>query len=1235
MSTELDNRPGSQQSDRWHDSMQQRMELAAQESGQKGDTLGKGFTSEEKQRLRDISKTDGMAAHELRSKEDQRDTPEDGFFKGNYKKGKRNVKAMVARRTAGGVLGAASLLTLLGLGGISSGPFAIINAAASLKPNFALVEDQSDQMTTRAMIYMLLGNANRGRLGIIATRVADKYEAKILRELGVAPVYDNTRTNRIAGYRVVDQGAAERSGIINQLTNSGVSSSPAGSEIKDARGNVIADGEFLDMRDGNTRSKRVVTRMVGNATSSKGITKFFMNRLSVKRSGTKLSVFSGLKDRADARLRDQMRAGIRDTVANGVDSDVQNTRAGPSTDSDGDGVADSTNQSTEDMTNQTNEAADSAREGVKSENGKADFKAKMIAGPLAVVGTLCMVNSVSDGYRPYVYEKQILPLMRFGGMFSAAGSQAQTSVDNDLNLEEMGEFAEMYLYDSTSDIPDNQRSFTDNVANRTRNGQSGGAPVPGEADIRTDKPTVFQVFDEVFSYIPAADLTCDVVNGVGEIISSIPGVDWLMERSSEAIAVGLNAVGVSIDDLTGMLYQFVGGPEAITQLAGGAAGAAADAGSQLLANDQATGYGGEPLSSIAYNKVFAAAQQEIAYTNSQKSFYDRYFSLKNDNSLAFRALQNTPTSITSIARSIVTIPDSSAKSVASITNSKVNAASSVYQHTMPYTGFTDEEMNHPLFEDPFAIEEYMMQPGVLEDLNSRYGDCYGTTINPDTGALITGEAVNPLERYGGELDYCNDQGNIVSSLPGVPDAIVQQPIAYETRVASTGVLAATTRPVTDKLMYRQYLATAVNIHSLACLEGLAESCDSMYSSAGAEGNDNSAIPSASGGYGAEDAQLEGLPQECRDGTASGSVRLLCVGAKYRDKVPYSYGAGHVSGKQNSEAFAAGGANLAFDCSSYVSTTIWDAYGVDMMAATSSFANATDSATGNKLFERVELSQGRPGDLAVAPGSHIGIILVNGETVLDANTTHANSPIDDVGIHRWSSTAYQFALRYIGPNAEGSSVQVGGNNSTGSTTTPGSQSGQGIQLDGIDDLIIDNQFTANRSIVPRVDNIVIHWFVGNNESPAGVANSFSGGTSIQFFVSEEGKIMQLTEFANSKAGHAKNANDWTIGIEIGSPSSDDINFLEQTLLNNERQKQQVIKLTTALVKKFGITNITIGDQTLYTQSCRDLGLNFSGTCATQTEASQFGIVGHYQLQNSKSDPGKTYIKQIQQAVKNNL
>lgn len=218
--------------------------------------------------------------------------------------------------------------------------------------------------------------------------------------------------------------------------------------------------------------------------------------------------------------------------------------------------------------------------------------------------------------------------------------------------------------------------------------------------------------------------------------------------------------------------------------------------------------------------------------------------------------------------------------------------------------------------------------------------------------------------------------------------------------------------------------------------------------------------------------------------------------------------------------------------------------------------------------------------------------------------------------------------------------------TATDTTPGVQGGGGVgvQLDGVSDLIVSNQFPGTTGIIPNVTNIVIHWLVSNPESPteAGAALKSDSGASVQFYVSQSGKIMQLTQYANTRAGHAKNANDFAIGIEIGSPSEQPgegppYDSIQKALQGNSVQKAQVIKLATALAKKFGIKNITVGNNVLYKSSdtCAAIGLSFSGTCATQSEAMAYGIVGHYQLQDSKSDPGKNYILEIQQGVKSGL
>lgn len=1177
--------------------------LSEQES--KDDVLGKGHTGSE------LKSEDPSSI-----KDQESSTDSDGFFNGKYSPKKR-IKHAAAKRTAGGVIGLASILGILGIGSITSGPLMVLNAASALKPNFSVTEQQGDDMSTRALIYAMLGNANKGRLGIIGTKISSNYEAKMIEKSGVRPIYNQGGANRGAGFEIVDEAKARASGLWDELERSGLSESDGSNRFTRGDGTSTAGSRVFATNELSFGQRRAIIRQVSSSTGTKGIVKFFQNHLQIKRSGLNLHPMNNIKKKVDethAQYKERKRQASRDAIVNGIDPNrVGDTQPG-TVDADRDGTPDAPSAESEEVSRAANEAAGEVREGVGSEDGKSKFKANLAkaAGPAAVVGMLCMVRGISDGYPNYVYANNVLPLMRMSGELLASASQIESG--KDLTMDEVGVLAEM-LYDTDPSTPDSERDFNSNVVNRTREGKSSGAEIPGEAMISSDKPVVLKIADHIFAGAPINPLNwvCEAVDMAGQA----PVIKQIGEGFEYVINGALSVFGTSTDQLMGGLYSLIGGPEAVTELKGGALGAAANVGAFLLANDQSTGIGGEARSAAEYSQLMNDARANIAYENKDKSVFERYLSLESPDSLLAKTVTNSPRSIGQITKMFTSSPSTTIESVASLGNSKVYAAQAYQYPGLNGVAYSSAEMSDPAFENP-DINEAVMTDSVLTALNSKYGKCYGSTIDPTTGALITGSGVNFLEKNGGELADCSDEGAMITDSEG--------------------------NARSEKTRFRFYLAYAMSIHSLACLGGDVSSCASASSTAGAaDGSDTPTAGSSTGGYGATPEQLEGLPQACKDGTASGSVRVLCVGAKYRNLVPYKL-VHPYTGKVFSERWNSGmtetslgesgkKTKLTLDCSLFIGTVLYDAYGIDFTTTSQNYNNPT-------YFKKIPLADVQPGDIIVSPG-HISIVNEPGVTVLDTGWIHPTSPIDDLNIHKWAND-YTSALRYIGPNAEGTSVHVGGGTTGGGTTTPSTQNGQGVQLDGVDGLITGNQFTANKSVIPKVTNIVIHWFGSNTENPADAASALaSTGTSVQFYVSKGGKIMQLTEYANTKASHAKNANEFAIGIEIGSLNAKTVGDvapypkLEKDLLDNTKQKQQVIKLVTALAKKFGITTITINGDKIPASLCREIGFNFDGTCATQAQASQYGIVGHYQLQSTKDDPGRTYVQEIQRAVKANI
>jgi hypothetical protein len=150
------------------------------------------------------------------------------------------------------------------------------------------------------------------------------------------------------------------------------------------------------------------------------------------------------------------------------------------------------------------------------------------------------------------------------------------------------------------------------------------------------------------------------------------------------------------------------------------------------------------------------------------------------------------------------------------------SAATSYDYGFPLYGFSEAELGSALVEDPYANGEYIESGDRLEVLNNEYGnECFGMTIS-GSGQLIYDKSVD----FRKIPEKCKSDNS-------------------------------------DLLRYRFYLADMVNAHSLACYEGVYESCSEISST----GPDASIVPTT----GSSDPGQDTSNLQCPAGTEDGGV----------------------------------------------------------------------------------------------------------------------------------------------------------------------------------------------------------------------------------------------------------------------------------------------------------------------------------------------------------------------------
>lgn len=154
-------------------------------------------------------------------------------------------------------------------------------------------------------------------------------------------------------------------------------------------------------------------------------------------------------------------------------------------------------------------------------------------------------------------------------------------------------------------------------------------------------------------------------------------------------------------------------------------------------------------------------------------------------------------------------------------------------------------------------------------------------------------------------------------------------------------------------------------------------------------------------------------------------------------------------------------------------------------------------------------------------------------------------------------------------------------------------------------------------------IVLHWTVGEYDTPEefvkilqsnkaddAAGNKYPNGKSVQLTIDKAGAVYQLSETLETKPVQTISDQDWnnkTIGIEIESivnPPGEAAPYpsLENDLLSNTVQYNKVLEVVKKLMAKYNIQNV----------------MDIAG---------KKGIVGHYEIETSKSDPGANFMAKV--------
>jgi hypothetical protein len=752
---------------------------------------------------------------------------------------RQNLFVKNRRKTiaGGGLLGV--IISLIFAFSFFQGPLQFVHFAQLLQRfHFAHNEDFSDYRTMKIIINGINGKNNQSRLGRVANRYADKWEKQLVKDTGLKPVYTKG-LNRFAGFQVVNGDLA--GDYLSDFESDGINTrgSPAALVDKDGKA-VGSSGRIVDMRDEKALAKRSLVRSVGKATDTTKVISAIGSRLLIKRGGIDFHPLKNIARKAADSLTDYRKRVLNQEANEDRTGKIlpDKTQAGAQDDKG------NTDPKDIDASTSANEVLNEAEAAGAAEADGAsllkDLQSKFLAksaGPALIIGVLCSVKALGDHIPDYQYQNVILPEMRKGARIISTGSQVQSG--QDVNLDELGAVS------STFTDPSDNTSWVDARSIQAELGQPQTGPdIPTSAkpDKLGDKPQIFDILDQ----LPFLGTTCFVAN----ITSHIPLIKNVISWSSDQLFSAMNTIVASTagsaytpQSLMDDALRVAAGMSVNLYAQGAELGNIANYGSRLAANDQALSTGGRALTSAEIAQLDQLQSQDIAYQTQHTPILKRLFNPYDTDSAVAKAIDYTPapSQYASVLGDLPSKITSSMGAMLKLPFRKASAAQS-YNYGFPEYGFSQAEQDNSEFDNP--DENAAIVEPQLDQLNSKYGDCFSMNVEPDPSSadgiiLSTGDSVNYYD-VAQKNPQCNDGSEAL-------------------------------------LRYRFYLADAVTTASLSCYEGDENYCSQLGFGTSADISASSGSPVAPSGAALPSGSATDLAAQLKQYVDNGKIKCTTAG----------------------------------------------------------------------------------------------------------------------------------------------------------------------------------------------------------------------------------------------------------------------------------------------------------------------------------------------------------------------
>jgi hypothetical protein len=664
------------------------------------------------------------------------------------------------RKAVGG--GLAALLIGGGFFGLTilSGPAQFIHFSHLLSGfHFTHNEDDSNNRLMkigRFVYYAKDRHLERTRLGTLGNKFADRAEAK-LNAAGYESTYSNL-TGLDEGIKIKKDTPHWKNKSPEQIKSELLSTNPGLSEadIKINNGSVVVDVKSNNYIKNALVSKQFIRSVLkGEGFSTLGT--FGDTRLIAKRRGITLHPLREADNKALGSFEKWLKAKS-EKVTKGS-SDVPQVKEEPKKGANGKDDPMATQNASDASSNASSAVNDAKTAGTATASGDATAFSKAInsihfkvaAGGAALAGVMCLAHGLAEHADSIKDGQVVAPAERIGADIVATGEQLESGQDT--SMSDLGYQAQM-LHDTAS--PKTSANYDTTWASarsiKAELGEDQAGPVVDKTltTIGQGSPFDFLLSGPINAALAPICSTGGIA--VITIVSFLGGPVSTLAGTAAGLAFG--------PEVEGALAHWLSGQALNTLPRGAALGDTANYGVKMLADEQAAAAGGVPLNQGTVAQIRASErgydqaifqQQSLAY-----QLFNPYDSQSMLGQIIDKQSPGPSQNLSNMAVGFLNFGHALASAIGNAGKAKVFAASAApYDYGTPTFGFTPDEMNKPMVDNPFENAEKVAD---LLDSNNANGEpdyisraekCFGAKIAKDSsGAWDVTYDSEPLQLYG-------------------------------------------------------------------------------------------------------------------------------------------------------------------------------------------------------------------------------------------------------------------------------------------------------------------------------------------------------------------------------------------------------------------------------------------------------------------------------------------------------